>query len=207
MKSIAPLILIVVLLSSTLVVIAQDEPPAVDESADANLAALKELRLAYEEACNTSDPAKLKPYLDPDFTGVMVTNQTVASFDDVQEYWDMVQGYLGEGGTYQVSVTLDDDAVFDENYALAYGTTEDVAKTGSGREFKFTSKWTAVCRKNAEGDWKIWRIHGSIDPVDNPFISAMGGATTTITGVIAAIVGLLVGFAVAKMFGGKPSGK
>ena len=201
--------------------LAQDETPATDgaasqeavsasepdsDAADSGekpvnpeLQALWDLKVIYEEACNTSDPSKLKPHLDPDFTGVMVTYDTVSSYQDIEEYWQMIEGYLGDGGTYTVTVNLDKDALTDGNYALAFGTTEDSAVTSSGVEFDFSTKWTAVCRKNEQGEWKIWRIHGSMNPFDNPFTSANSTMTISITAVIAGLIGLVLGFVASRM--------
>lgn len=194
---------------------ANDDSAAEDNDADTTtreeqpinpeLKALWDLKVIYEEACNEGDPAKLKPHLDPDFTGVMVTHDTVSSYQDIEEYWSMIEGYLGENGTYKVTVNLDEDALTDGKYALAYGTTEDSAVTSSGTKVDFSTKWTAVCRKNDAGEWKIWRIHGSMNPFDNPFTSAGRTMTISITAIAAGLIGLLIGFAGAKMIGSKSS--
>lgn len=129
----------------------------------------------------------------------MVTHDTVISYQDIEKYWSMIEGYLGEGGTYKVTVNLDKDALTDGKYALAYGTTEDSAVTSSGTKVDFSTKWTAVCRKNDAGEWRIWRIHGSM----NPFTSAGRTMTITITAIAAGLIRLLIGFVGAKMVGPK----
>ena len=115
----------------------------------------------------------------------------------------MAEGYEDEGGTYHVTVNLDQDAHTDGRYALAHGTTEDTAVTASGAKVNFTTKWTSVCRKDDEGNWKIWRIHGSMNPFDNPFTSTAGGITLFMTAAIAGLIGIVFGFVAAGVMSGK----
>ena len=82
---------------------------------------------------------------------------------------------------------------------------EDWAVTSSGTHVDFSTKWTAVCRKNDAGEWKIWRIHGSMNPFDNPFTSAGRTMTISITAVVAGLVGLIIGIVGARLVGPKSS--
>jgi len=163
------------------------------------------LKDIYEQAADNGNPSQLKPYLDPEFTGVMVTNDAVQSFDDVQAYWNKISAMLGAGGRYKTKIDVAGHAMIAEDLAVAHGTSEDVATTGQGKEFRFRGQWTAVCRRGADGQWKILRVHGSINPLSNVFIAAAEKMTRIFIGATAAVVGLVLGLSLAMVFRKKPS--
>ena len=161
-----------------------------DDQADHE--ALRKLVDIYEQTIAEAKPDLIKPHLADDFTGVMVTAEEVDSFQSLDAYWKTIQDLLGEGGTYRVTVNIPQPSVIVGDLAYAHGTTEDVATTSAGTEYRFEGRWTAVCRK-IDGDWKIVRIHGSMDPIANAFVAAaVKGASYTAAG-IAGVLGLAVG--------------
>ena len=78
------------------------------------------------------------------------------------------------------------------DFAITRGDSENHLVNSVGKEFHFTSHWTAVCRK-IDGQWKIVRAHSSLDPFGNPML--IDGVTKRIvlTTVIAAVGGLIIG--------------
>jgi hypothetical protein len=78
-----------------------------------------------------------------------------------------------------------------ENFSAVTYTDREFTN-GAGKEFRFTSHWTAVCR-NIDDEWKIVRAHSSLDPFGNPML--VDGVTNKIwqTAIVAALVGLVVG--------------
>lgn len=179
---------------------AQSLPIAADQTAGgitsaANQAdhdALRALVPIYEQAANEGKPGLLKPYLDPEFSGVMVTGADVTSFASLEEYWVNIKKLLGEGGTYHVKVNVEERAILSGDLAVARGTTDDVVKA-KGNEYHFEGRWTAVCRKR-DGQWKMLRIQASMDPITNPFVRAAVRTASLTIGVIAGIVGLILGW-------------
>jgi hypothetical protein len=91
-----------------------------------------------------------------------------------------------------VTVKPAEKARFFGEVAIAYGSTEDVATTGSGREYKFTSTWTAVCVREG-GQWKILRVQGSMDPIANTFVKDAISGAGWLAGIAGAVGGLVVG--------------
>ena len=170
-----------------------DIPVGVDGGAEADHDALRALKDLYERAVRENDPALLKPHLDADFTGVMVTGEQVATLDSIDAYWQKIQKLLGEGGSYSVTVHVAEKSLISGDLAIAYGTNDDVAVTGRGKKYEFTSTWTVVCRKRA-GQWRILRLQGTMDPVGNVFVKTAISSVRNITAVIAAIAGLLLGW-------------
>jgi hypothetical protein len=167
--------------------------PAISQNADqAEHDALRALVPLYEQAANQGKLDVLKPCLDAEFSGVMVTGEEVTSFASLEAYWAKIKGLLGEGGSYRVKVNVADTAILSGDLAVAHGTTEDVVNT-RGRVYRFESRWTAVCRKR-DGQWKLLRIQASMDPVANPFVLSAVRATSILFGLIAGIAGLVVGW-------------
>jgi uncharacterized protein (TIGR02246 family) len=156
--------------------------------------ALRMIRTNYMEAVNSADPSRIAPNLSKDVTGVMVTGEEVKGFDELAAYWKKIQGLMGPGGSYHVTVNVDKTELFGD-VALSRGTTDDVVRLGTGKEMPFNSHWTAVCRKE-NGTWKVLRMQATMDPVDNIFIS-LRLAKSRIT---AGGVGFLAGAALTALF-------
>ena len=154
--------------------------------------AIRALRTVYEQAVRENRLELLKPYLHPDFTGVMLTGRPVASFGDVEAYWRDIRALIGDGGSYTTTVKPEWSTLFSGDVALARGTTDDVVVTAEGKEFRFESFWTAVLQKH-EQRWTIRRVQGSIDPVTNPFVREFARRAVVRSALISALAGVLVG--------------
>ena len=159
---------------------------------DAEHAALRTLVSMYEQAVREGKPEVFKPYLDPQFSGVMVTGEEVVGYRGLADYWHKIQSLLGEGGTYRVKVNVAGPAILSGDLALAQGTTNDEVVTGSGKKYEFTSQWTAICRKS-DGQWKALRIQGTMDPIKNQFVLAAVKSASIFFGVIGLIAGVIIG--------------
>lgn len=166
-------------------------PPAADAVEEAEHAAIRELRGLYERAIRDGTPGLLAPHVASDFRGVMVTGRLVTSVAELEQYWTDIQGLIGPGGRYTTTLNPERSVILGD-IALARGTTDDVVVTGEGREFRFTSLWTATLQK-IDGVWKVRQMQGSIDPVDNAFVREFGRRALMPAAGAAGAVGLLVG--------------
>lgn len=155
--------------------------------------ALRALKQLYEQAVSEGDPSLLKAHLDERFSGVMVTGEEVDSFEALEAYWQKIQQLMGEGGRYEVQVSPAGLSQIFGDYALASGVTDDRIVTGAGKEFRFSSRWTAICARDEAGQWRLLRVQGSIDPLGNPFVEARLRGAQVATGGAALAVGLLAG--------------
>jgi ketosteroid isomerase-like protein len=153
--------------------------------------ALRDLQAIYEKAIAERDIDALKPHLAHDFTAVMITAEEVKGFDGIAAYWTKVEEFIGDGGTYRVSVDPD-DSIFEGNLAIAKGRAMEQVKLGNGKKLEFTSLWTAIARKEGAA-WKLVRIHAAIDPVDNPIIKVLQGSKQWFIGIGAVLAGLIIG--------------
>lgn len=158
--------------------------------------ALRQLRATYEQAIANKRPADLAPLLSSDFYGVMVTGRTVHNLAELSQYWADIKTLIGEGGSY--STTLNPErSVIVGDLALARGTANDMVTSG-GREYRFTTLWTAVLQKT-NGQWRVLQLQGSIDPVDNAFVREFMKRAVLWSAAISALVGAIAGWGIATL--------
>lgn len=163
--------------------------------------ALRDLKAVYEKAIATKDLELIKPHLASDFTAVMITADEVKDYDGIKAYWKKVEDFIGKDGTYTVTIEPD-ETIFQGDIAIAKGIAKEHV-VRKGKTIGLVTKWTAIARKE-EGKWKLVRIQATIDPVNNPIITALGKAKLWITGGVAAIAGLLTGLLWRRIASAKP---
>jgi len=167
-----------------------------DRSADHD--ALRKLRATYEDAVNSNDLAKLKPLLADGFTGVMISGDEIKSFEDLQAFWKKTWERLGSGGRYHVKL-ITDQTDFAGDLGISRGYTEELFHTAAGKDYTVQARWTAVTRKQ-NGEWKVFRVQGSVNPLDNAGITDMLKQAKTLFGAIGAAVGLAIGFLIRGLW-------
>ncbi len=177
------------LLAAGAIPVAAQEAPDIEAEHDA----LRELKALYERAISEDAPEQLRPHIAEGFSGVTLTSLPVDDFDGLLGYWAEIKEMMGEGGRYSVTVKPAVKSLLFGNIAVAHGKSEDLVVTGGGKEYRFEGQWTAVCLKQ-DGRWKLLRVHGSMDPLGNPFVlSALKGTMLTTGGALLA-VGLVLGW-------------
>ena len=154
---------------------------------DADRAALRMIRTNYEDAANSGDLSKIKNDLDNQVTGVMVTGEQVTGYDGLVSYWKGIQGLIGPGGSYHVTVNTDKTDLFGD-VAVSHGTTEESVRLQSSKELDFSACWTAVCHKE-DGKWKVLRMQATLNPVHNAFVSLELVKAKTVYGAAGFIAG------------------
>ena len=165
--------------------------PAIGQDADeATHAALRQIKTAYEEAIRSDDLSKMAPYIAQNATGVMLTAEEIKGIDGLKAYWGKIKDLMGPGGRYEVTVNPNRSDLFGD-IALAHGSTEDIVRIGSGKVYRFSSLWTAVCRKE-NGQWKVIRMQGSMDPLTNPFVNMRVQFNRIAFGAGGLVLGLLL---------------
>ena len=184
-----PLLIQLLLLSTALA-----QTPAPDDEHAADRAALRDLAGQYEQAINSGNLQPLAPSMAAEASAVFATNDEVQGLDAMQKYFDSIKERLGNGSSYTVKLTPDRTEFFGD-IALAHGRSDETAKLGSGREYHFTTHWTAVLRKDG-GSWKARRLHVSMNPLDNPAITArlqLRTWTAAALGVLAVAAAFVIG--------------
>jgi len=166
-----------------------------DDEADHD--ALRKIKAAYEEAVNSNDLSKIEPYLAESVTGVMVTGEEIVGFKGLQSYWEKMKALIGPGGTFKVTVNAEKSDLFGD-IAVSRGTTDELVRTGAGKEFKFSSLWTSVCRKQ-NGEWKVVRVHAAMDPINNVFVKTELQVLKLVYGLAGSVVGIILVLLVCKL--------
>lgn len=164
--------------------------PAARADDESDRAALRAIKARYEEAANSGDLSKIANDVSKDFTGVMVTGESVAGVNGFADYWKKVQSIIGAGGSYHVVGNVEKTDIFGD-VAVTRGTTDEKVRLGSGKELAFSGHWTAVCHRE-DGVWKIFRVEETLDPVDNVFVSALVKKTQLIYGAAGFVAGVIV---------------
>ena len=152
---------------------------------------LRALKGVYEQAVASENVDLLQPHLAAGFSGVMVTGDSVRSIQDLRAYWQKIKQILGDGGKYTVTVNPDELSLISGDFALSKGSTQEVAITGAGKRYEFSSQWTAVCRKE-DGQWKLLRVQATMDPVSNVFVKTFLSRTATTSALIGAALGIVL---------------
>lgn len=111
-----------------------------------------------------------------------------------------MQKTIGPQGTYRVKVSLAERSKLSADMAVAHGTSEDQVATASGTTMDFQSNWTAVLRKR-DGQWKLLRLHSSMNPVSNPFVASVVRGNSILWGCVGAAAGVVVGWLLSRMVG------
>ncbi len=162
------------------------------EGADeADHQALRELKAVFEKAASENDLELLRPHVNQDFSAVTYTDREFTDFDAFKARWQKTRDEIVGNGSYKVTLLPERSEIYGD-FAIARGDSENVLVNDAGKEFRFTSHWTTVCRK-VDGRWKIVRAHSSLDPFGNPMLIDGVTAKVTQVGGVAALGGLILG--------------
>lgn len=158
---------------------------------EADHQALRDLKKVFEKAASENNLDLLRPYVNEDFSAVTYTDREFTDFEAFKARWQKTRDEIVGNGSYKVTLLPERSEIY-VDFAIARGDSENVLVNEAGKEFRFTSHWTAVCRK-VDGQWKIVRAHSSLDPFGNPML--IDGVRNKIlqTGAAAALGGLVVG--------------
>lgn len=163
---------------------------------EADKAALRALGQRYEEAINLGNLTSMSDVILPDASAVFATGDEVRGLAAMQGFMDKMKGQLGAGSRYSVKLRPDDTDFFGES-AIAHGSSDESVTLGTGRSLSYTTRWTAVLRK-VDGHWLVSRLHVSLDPIDNPIVSARLRLRTWMAGGAGLLLGAVGGWAVAR---------
>ncbi len=162
--------------------------------------ALRAFKTLFEQAVNSNQLDLLQPYLHDPFSVVTYTDREFSDFDAFRARWQKTRDEMLQGGSYTVELLPDRSQIYGD-IAIAKGDSNNLLITGSGQEHRFTSKWTVVFRK-VDGDWKILRVHSTLNPFDNSMIkSHVQGLLIKSIGA-ALLGGLILGW-LLRMFVGR----
>lgn len=152
----------------------------------------------YEQAAKERSCAALEPVLDDQFTAVLVTlgsgqgQVSISGVAELRQHYAALKDLIGDG-TYTLTVRPEGSADYAGDMATAHGTLERGIVSGQGVEYHLTNFWTAVFRKRG-AQWRLLRLHESMDPVINPRIISMKHDLIVRASFIALVVGMALGW-------------
>jgi ketosteroid isomerase-like protein len=194
------LVLLAAILCSLGNAIAQEED-------DADHQALREMKSVFEKAASENQLDLLAPYLHEPFSVVTYTDREFTDFEKFKQRWQKTRDEIVGTGSYKVTLLPERSEIYGD-IAIARGDSENVLVTSAGNRYEFTSHWTAVFRK-VDGQWKIVRVHSSLDPFGNPMIVGAIQQRLLQVGIGAALGGVVTGalatYLVARRRAGAPS--
>jgi ketosteroid isomerase-like protein len=177
----------------------------VDDAAEADHEALRRLKAVFEKAASENKLDLLRPYVNDDFSAVTYTDREFTDFDAFKARWQKTRDEIVGDGSYKVTLLPERSEIYGD-FAIARGDSENVLVNQAGKEFHFTSHWTAVCRK-VDGQWKIVRAHSSLDPFGNPMLIDGVKSKVLQTAGIAGFGGLIVGSLAAYLLTRRRAGR
>jgi hypothetical protein len=174
------------------------QPPAPSAAEEAEWVKIRNIKAIYEDAVNTYPLEKLKTYVAKNLHGVMVNGREARSYDDLVKIVADLRALIGDGGSYHVKVNYEPGTMFGD-LAVANGTAEESIVTGSGRRFETTSTWLVNLIKE-DGDWKLYRVQATMDPVNNVFVRDTVKYASILFGGGGVLVGAILGAVTIRLF-------
>ncbi|HYE79580.1 MAG TPA: DUF4440 domain-containing protein [bacterium] len=149
-----------------------------------------------ERAIVEDDLFSLRDTIHPEFSAILPPDEVAVGFNGLFNYY---RALISESDYGPASVSLDIDRTqfLWEGVALVTGTAHEKRLRG-GDAMYLDSRFTAVLVQE-EGDWKLVRLHCSLDPLNNPYT----GARAQGVGIAAGAVGALLGAGTALLVGSR----
>jgi ketosteroid isomerase-like protein len=177
---------------------------AQQEADEADHAALREYKALFEKAASDNQLDLLKPLLHEPFSVVTYTDREFTDFEAFKTRWQKTRDEIVGNGSYKVTLKPERSLIYGD-MAIARGDSDNVLVTSAGNEYRFTSHWTAVFRKQ-DGQWKVVRVHSSLDPFGNPMVVGEVKRRMLQAALAAALGGLLIGGIVAYLMARRGAG-
>lgn len=175
---------------------AQESKPAPEDPAHEEL---RSLRRQMVEAINKNDLDALVTHLDKDIVVTWMDGQVSRGPQGVREYIErMTKGPNRKVNSFKTEPEVDELTHLYGDTGVATGPSRDQFVLTDGRDFAVQTRWTSTLIRK-DGKWKLASFHASSDMFDNPVLYIAVRRTAIWTAVIAAVLGLVVGFGVARL--------
>jgi ketosteroid isomerase-like protein len=186
------MLMLAVFLIACVPAMAQEQP---EDPHEADHDALRAYKALFEKAAAENQLELLRPILHEPFSVVTYTDREFTDFETFKTRWQQTRDEIVGDGSYKVTLLPVRSEIYGD-MAIARGDSENVLVTAAGNEYHFTSHWTAVFRK-LDGEWKVVRVHSSLDPFGNPMVVGEVKRRMLQVGSAAAVGGLILGALIA----------
>jgi uncharacterized protein (TIGR02246 family) len=173
----------------------QADKPAAEHPAHNELRALRDDLI---DAVNKNDRDRVLSHLHKNVVVTWMDGEVSRGPEGVRAYYDrMMTGDQRVVESITINPKVDDlTTLYGENTGVAFGSSDDHFRLRRGLDFDVHSRWTATVVKE-DGKWLIAAFHASTSLFDNPLLN-MAKKTAWYAGGIAAVVGLVAGYFLAR---------
>lgn len=179
--------------------LAAQEPRAAPAKEDPAHDELRALRKGLTDAVNHHDLDALLTFLDKDVVVTWQNAEVSVKPEGVRAYYDrMMKGPNRIVENFSIDPTVDELTHLYGDTGVAYGSSKDHFTLTDGKDFDMLTRWSATLVKK-DGKWLVASFHASTNMFDNPLLYIAMRQTAYWVGGIAVLVGLALGFILARL--------
>ena len=191
------LLVTLVWLTSTIGIVSAQTPaaPVAEDPAHQELRAIKD---AMVNAFNQKDTDAFMKHVHPNVVVTWQNAEVARHPEGIKAFWKK----MGEGDSKVVestkaTVNVDELTSLYGDTGVAFGSLDQDFKFTDGKEFKLPNRWTATFVKQ-DGHWLLAAFHVSANVFENPMLSLVLRKTASWVGGISLVLGLALGWFVAR---------
>jgi uncharacterized protein (TIGR02246 family) len=164
---------------------------------------LRELKKQLLDAFNKKDLDALLKHVHPNCVVTWQNGEVSRGHQGIRDYYKkMLEGPDRKVKDVTAKAEVDELTIlYPQDTGLAFGTLDQDFTLTDGTTFRLKSRWTAHLVKH-EGEWKVSGLHASADIFDNGVLHLAVQKTALWTGIIAGVIGFLVGVLVCWVVSG-----
>jgi uncharacterized protein (TIGR02246 family) len=166
---------------------------------DPTMLEIKAMRDGLVDAFNKGDMEKVLTYVHPDVTVTWANAEVSHGHKGVREYHDkMMKGPEKRVDWVKINPKVEGRKMYGADALISFGSLDDVYHLTDGSEFNMQSRFSSLLvREN--GKWLIKGFHASGNLFDNPVQNIVVKKVSLWVGIIAGVVGLLLGMGLMAM--------
>ncbi|MEI6534090.1 MAG: nuclear transport factor 2 family protein [Verrucomicrobiaceae bacterium] len=182
----------------------QSNPPAHSATTLDDNAEITKLREWLTDCFNSGDVNRLTTLLDPDVVVTWQNGEVCRGPEAVHAYYNRMM--TGDQRIVR-KVTVAPEVLgrqVNGDWAISWGNLHDHFMLMDGSDLPFNTLFTMVTVKHGD-HWLVKAYHASVNAFDNPALGLAIHKTALWTGIGAGAAGLIAGFLLARVLGGKRS--
>ncbi len=201
-------IIVVAFVVFTPVLVGAQETKAQDDEVTHNeLRALRDKVAAAIKPWRLDELDETLQYFHENIVFTPMNAEVCRGHDQLRAYFNrMLSGPDRVVESVSLDFTVDALTVlYGDDTGVAYGSSNEQYKLTSGLEFAVQNKWTSTLVKE-NGVWLIASLHAGANMFDNPLLNSVQASLYSVGGV-AAVIGLILGMILTRVFTRKAAAK
>jgi hypothetical protein len=172
---------------------------------DATMAEIAAMRNALVEAFNKGDLDKVLAHVHPEIVATWANAEVSHGHAGIRAYYNkMMSGPDKRVESLRIDPKVDGRKLYGANVLISFGSLNDEFHLTDGSKFNMNSRFSSLLVKE-NGKWLIKGFHSSGNLFDNPVLSIYVKKTALWTGVIAGVLGLVLGILLMAVLRRKPA--